>query len=371
MRASTFQKLTLLVVALALSLLAAEALLRGLPRPLGASRMDAWPWVVFDPIRGWQNEAGYQHPDFRIDARGFRASPFAPPTGRTAARALRIVCLGDSRTFGVWRDRASIRFDADYPSRLEAEIRRFRRGPLEVINAGVIGYSSSNGLHQYVTRILDLGPDVVIATFGFNDHLLSFAPARRIEESRNPLARQLRYALSSSALYRLAEGTRQSIGFLHPKPFSVRWVTPERYAENLRRFGEVSRENGIRLLLLAFPLRPIERGDSVQSSRHPDRNPYAGSGVEDLAGLHRLHDSYRDVLRRTAQEEEVALLELDEIFVRHAAREEYGAYDLVHFNVAGADVVAQATYARLRSLGWLDADRSSSRSATRPDRKGP
>jgi lysophospholipase L1-like esterase len=240
--------------------------------------MDAWPWVVFDPIRGWQNEAGYQHPDFRIDARGFRASPFAPPTGRTAARALRIVCLGDSRTFGVWRDRASIRFDADYPSRLEAEIRRFRRGPLEVINAGVIGYSSSNGLHQYVTRILDLGPDVVIATFGFNDHLLSFAPARRIEESRNPLARQLRYALSSSALYRLAEGTRQSIGFLHPKPFSVRWVTPERYAENLRRFGEVSRENGIRLLLLAFPLRPIERGDSVQSSRHPDRNPTRAPG---------------------------------------------------------------------------------------------
>jgi len=101
MRASTFQKLTLLVVAVTLSLLGAEALLRGLPRPLGASRLDAWPWLVFDPVLGWQNEPDYQHPNFRIDARGFRASPFAPPTGRMAKRALRIVCLGDSRTLGV------------------------------------------------------------------------------------------------------------------------------------------------------------------------------------------------------------------------------------------------------------------------------
>lgn len=356
MRGSTLAKLALLVGALALSLGSAELLLRVVPLPSYAVR-NVWPWLVFDPILGWRNQPGFDDFGVRIDARGFRASPFppstAPATGRTAARALRIACLGDSRTFGVWQDQRDVRLDADYPARLEARIRERRRGPLEVINAGVVGYASSHGLRQYVTRIVDLEVDVVIAAFGFNDHLLASAPARRTQESRSAPVRWLRDALSDSALYRLFETGRQSLDFLHPKPYSVPWVTPERYAENLRRFGEVSRDNGIRLLLLAFPLRPVARGDSIPVSPEAQQDPYARSGVKNLAELHALHDRYQAVLHRTADEEEIPLLDLDEVFRQHTAHEEFGAHDLVHFNTIGASLVAEAVHARLQDLGWL------------------
>ena len=352
MRTSFRQKLLLLGIGVALSLLASEGALR-LLLPDGMNRDSGspiWKWVIQDPILGWHNEPGFRHEDFGINSNGFRGPEIERERG-----PLRIVCIGDSRTFGIWMDQEHFRFDNDYPSRLQALIRTHTDdASAEVINAAVIGYSSSHGLRQYVTDVLALEPDVVVVGFGFNDHSPAYEPARRAEEPRNPIARRLHYALSHTQLYRLWEAARQSLGFLHPEPFSVPWVTPERYADNLRRFGEVSREHGIRLLLLGQGLRPVDENRPARGFPEDEKSPYGLFGAKDFAGLQRLDEQYLEILRVTAREEDIELLDIAEVFGRRTAPDVFGDSDFVHFDTAGADLMAAEVFERLRSLGWLD-----------------
>jgi lysophospholipase L1-like esterase len=95
-------------------------------------------------------------------------SPYALP--RTRARlitgqSLTIVALGSSSTEGIGAsDQAH-----NYPSRLEAELRRrFPRNEITVINRGVSGDDSGNMLQRFQHDVLDLHPDLVIWQAGTN-----------------------------------------------------------------------------------------------------------------------------------------------------------------------------------------------------------
>ena len=60
--------------------------------------------------------------------------------------------------------------DRDVPSRLEALLKQQApRTDLEVMNFGVLGYSSFQGLQLLKRAVLDLHPDVVVVGFGMND----------------------------------------------------------------------------------------------------------------------------------------------------------------------------------------------------------
>jgi lysophospholipase L1-like esterase len=97
-----------------------------------------------------------------LDAEGFREVELPrskPPS------VFRIVCLGDSWTFG-----ANVAPGDSYPRRLEALLRREAPGgEFEVLNLGVLGYSSYQGLELLRRRVLDLEPDLLIVGFAMND----------------------------------------------------------------------------------------------------------------------------------------------------------------------------------------------------------
>lgn len=112
----------------------------------------------------WLPEAFRANPVWRIalNADGFRSGPI---TREKRAGALRIACIGDSWTFGM-----NVNQDAAYPSRLEAVLKqRQPRADLDIMNFGVLGYSSFQGLELLKRRVLDLTPDVVLVGFGMND----------------------------------------------------------------------------------------------------------------------------------------------------------------------------------------------------------
>lgn len=77
---------------------------------------------------------------------------------------LRIVCLGASTTYsdGV-KD-----YKESYPYLLQSKLRA-KGLNLEVINAGVPGYSSYQSLQNFYLRVTNLKPDYVILYQGFND----------------------------------------------------------------------------------------------------------------------------------------------------------------------------------------------------------
>lgn len=73
-----------------------------------------------------------------------------------------IICFGDSLTFGYGVDKG-----LDYPSLLA------KMTPIPVINAGVDGDSSGEGLKRLGADVLDKAPRIVIIEFGGNDFLLN------------------------------------------------------------------------------------------------------------------------------------------------------------------------------------------------------
>lgn len=82
---------------------------------------------------------------------------------------IRIVCLGDSSTFGMNVEEADT-----YPRQLAALLDEAQPGRFEVMNLGVPGYTSRQGLELLRREVLGLQPDVVTFAFGFRVN--SFIP---------------------------------------------------------------------------------------------------------------------------------------------------------------------------------------------------
>jgi lysophospholipase L1-like esterase len=97
-----------------------------------------------------------------LNSEGFRDAEF--PKEKPSS-VFRIVCLGDSWTFG-W----NVAQNQAYPQTLKALLgRQFSETNFEVFNLGVGGYASLNGLNLLKTRVLDLKPDVVVIGFAMNE----------------------------------------------------------------------------------------------------------------------------------------------------------------------------------------------------------
>lgn len=123
--------------------------------------------------------AGAQPFHVRTNARGFRSAPFsdAKPAGVT-----RIVALGDSVTFGAYVDDHQA-----FPQQLAARLEASAPGRYEVINLGVPGYGSRQGLELLRRQVLALQPDIVLFAYGQSDRALRAADtdAARIEAARD------------------------------------------------------------------------------------------------------------------------------------------------------------------------------------------
>jgi lysophospholipase L1-like esterase len=180
-------------------------------------------YAAHDPIRGWRNLPGatvdYGEPEFSTvvvhDSHGFRGPevPLAKPPGK-----FRILVLGDSFTYGV-----GVENDETFSARLGQLDPR-----LEVINAGVIGYGTSQELVLLQEQGLPLRPDLVLVAFFWNDVANSYvrglppfavengalryppADARVPERPRRPDSRRL---LRHSYAYRFLSDRLKMLSF--------------------------------------------------------------------------------------------------------------------------------------------------------------
>jgi lysophospholipase L1-like esterase len=94
-----------------------------------------------------------------INSLGFRGDPL---TFEKAPGQIRILCLGDSFTFGSF-----VNDEDTFPSLLGTALRR-RGMPVEVINGGVGGTTIVDQAH-FLSKALVLKPDLVLLTFSEND----------------------------------------------------------------------------------------------------------------------------------------------------------------------------------------------------------
>ena len=224
----------------------------------------------------WLPEAFRGNPVWRIalNGDGFRSGPM---TKNKRAGALRIACIGDSWTFGM-----NVNQDATYPSRLEALLKQQQpRADLGVMNFGVLGYSSFQGLELLKRQVLDLHPDVLLVGFGMNDSEVAGYRDKDMGKAGAPVWRDRAKAMAaSSEVYSLLKYFALTLRF-HPqsmgdflkadvKTESAKggeavnysdiepWtrVSPADYEQNIREMVTLARGRGARVMLLDNELWP-------------------------------------------------------------------------------------------------------------------
>jgi lysophospholipase L1-like esterase len=343
--------LALTSVLMTIALLEVGLRLARIDDEFGQPRSGMWKWTVYDPIMGRRNLPGFTLPGLglAIDSLGLRGPEVtvAKPPG-----TVRVACLGDSTTLGVWLEKpADLHADAPYPAELERLARADGR-PVEVLNAGVLGDTTGEGLPTLLVQVLPLAPDVITLRFGNNDHGLAMrgditpmATRGEYVVVRYAPAWWLRLKLTRLAFhaYRQYMAGRRSI----PQPTRV---PPPDYERNLRRFVHVARSNGIRIVFLDFPYREIERGLSPGEVL-----PNPLQAVHSIEELHAVHDQYQEIMRRVARETGTPIVET--LTALRATPGAFTDYDLSHPSGAGYRVIARRLYDELVRLGYLEPRR--------------
>jgi len=217
--------------------------------------------IVDDANLGWALcpgvEATIEGVRYRINSLGFRGAGISK---RKPDNTFRVMCLGDSVTYGVM-----VAQDKTYPAVLEELLTERLSGQrVEVINAGVPGYSSLQVLRFLKERGLGLRPDVVTLCVGVNDAF----PIPAFEKSdseqfgrRSELVRKASEYLGRSRVLTLlhdalvrAFPSRAKTGRPGTGPPAKTRATPQQYEENLRAIAKTCVERDIALIMFAFSI---------------------------------------------------------------------------------------------------------------------
>jgi lysophospholipase L1-like esterase len=268
--------------------------------------------MAYDPDLIWRPVGGPFSP---FNPQGFRGIPVdqVKPPG-----VFRIIALGDSNTFG-W----AVDAGANWPAQLQRRFARSHPG-VEVINAGVWGYASLQGLRRF-KEIVAFNPDLVLVSFGGNDAHQVLVPdaeyVRRHDriERLTRLSRKLRLAqLAVAGWDRLAMATGAT-GRLVPR------VSLEEYVSHLREIVQIARSRGIQVVLLT--------------------RPYTGTSTD--PALWKTHaPAFNQATRDTGRAENVPVIDVYQLFKDHPAYFD----DEAHFGVEGNRVAAELFHAELARM---------------------
>ncbi len=110
---------------------------------------------------GYIPAPNYQEGSNQHNSLGFRGDEIEQPK---PDGIFRIVCLGGSTTYSAVDD-----YTKTYPSLLQDYLHQAGYTNIEVINAGMVGYTSWETLVNLEFRVLDLDPDLLIIYHAIND----------------------------------------------------------------------------------------------------------------------------------------------------------------------------------------------------------
>ena len=285
----------------------------------------------FDPDCLYINRSGAEYmPGDVINRLGLRGEL---PRLKRPGPSFRIACFGDSSTFGFGTAREDI-----YPERLKAQLQArldaaaFDGGKpsarVELINAGVIGYTALQGLRLYQGKIAAYRPDLVTLAFGAINERRPGGQSdqERIQATRGifPLAYEARsFLLSHLKLFNILAAAYRwlhaAVAWQSPRlRTETKRLSPQQYAKALIEFVQIARRQGAHVLLLSFPrTRTIEQ-------RFPDLLEYTRE------------------MSRVGNRLQVPVLHLRQAFAAAPGSERKLFIDNYHPSVQGHRLIAQA-----------------------------
>jgi lysophospholipase L1-like esterase len=228
---------------------------------------DAKQATIFegDPLLLWRLKPNLDHVvwDFTVLSTNAQHLRSDRPLQKKQAGAIRIVCLGDSVTFGyrvptVWPDKPNDydRQALPYPMLLEKELRAANPNKqIEVVTMAVPGYTSHQGLAWLQREIDSLKPDLLTISFGWNDASLSDVTDSEAIKT-NWQAVTVRWLVDHSQAFAHATNWLRA-----RQPPSARVVRPaprvseQNYLNNMMAMAQLGRQKQAAVIMLAAPYR--------------------------------------------------------------------------------------------------------------------
>ncbi len=276
-----------------------------------------------DPLLLWRLKPNLDHViwDFTVLSTNAQHLRSERPLQSKQPNTLRIVCLGDSVTFGyrvptVWLEHPNDydRQALPYPMLLEKELSAANPNKqIEVVTMAVPGYTSHQGLAWLRRDIDKLKPDLLTISFGWNDASLSDVPDREaIKTTRSAIL--IRWLVDHSQAF--AHATHWLRNNKAPVTSNVRpvpRVSLQDYLNNMMSMVQLARDRNTAVIILAAPYR-----DRVT-------NPPEAT----------LMQQYRDSLRGLSKQQRIPFLEIPELTESAYPANEGWFGELIHPNHMG------------------------------------
>lgn len=278
------------------------------------------------PTRGWQlqDKASSVGVQFQLGAHGLRRVPL---TGAPH----RILTTGDSSIFGHGlRDADTLHMQ------LHAALKN-RGQHVDVLTAGVPGYTSAQTLDQMERFGWGLNPDVLVIgnLWSDSDYESAADPDWQHGPPQSPLKRHSR-ALQMLEVT-LGSGPKQVDWITAAGPEGARRVSLSDYAQNLEHLIRGARERDIRVLMLLPCNRELASGSTVPPKGWP-------------------WTVYFERARSTSQRLGVAQVEGCAVAQAKGLTGDQAFLDEMHPTAALNQAYAQAIADKLTALGWPNSD---------------
>lgn len=284
----------------------------------------------------------YQH-----NSKGFRGDEFS---FKKPADIYRIVCLGGSSTYGN-----QLSNNETWPVQLENLLNNTGlRKNIEVINAGVGGYTTRESLINLLIRVLPLEPDMIIIYHAYNDFKPNRYPGFKFDythwrsRERMPGKHILNILSSKSSFLRNTVALyRKTLGYLNKTGkhnFKIRRLRAydtisesgiEAFKRNLKAMIYVARREGIIPVMSTFSLTLNEENLERYPQKFQDLRLYIPTLT--FQGILDAKQKYNEAIREVARKENCVFINnsslIPEDFKYH--------YDTCHFTPAGARLAAE------------------------------
>jgi len=274
-----------------------------------------------DPVL-WRTNIGPLKPGQTFTDRFKRQLPFTVTVNNLGLRgrdlspaktpgATRILCLGDSYTFGAYVDDTET-----WPAQLEEILKE--RNPardLDVVNAGISGFTIVDELDFLKEHGLDLQPDIVVLAFVLNDladltrrvssrEMLKRASEEAASSALGPLKAHLRQTAIYNSLFMLkayirrasgSDPTVQEVDIRHLLQREYDATTLglfEQYKGHLAEMKSLLDQRGIKLVFMIFPYwEQVSQGATDEAQRRLlEMASQVGVTSLDLLPTYRKHD---------------------------------------------------------------------------------
>ena len=272
----------------------------------------------------------FENNRFKINSLGLRGDEIEP-----ASDKIRIVGLGNSCTFG-WRTEEN----KIYLRQLEKLINSDTTLPqVEIINAGIPGYTSFQGQRFFIEEISSLKPDLVLMMFGWNDQ---WASADNIADKNQDFPPQfilnIQDFVSRLKIYRLMRKlilstTEKPIAETLNKTEQVYRVSFEDFYKNLNSIIQETKNINSIAMILTSPIPSLEN--------------YYRPGSK--SNMHIFHNYYNEQARLLAIDTKSALIDAASEFDNYNNLFDDAKIDPIHFNNEGHRILANQIYLYLKN----------------------